>query len=109
MAYTSGDSLSAIFAALSDPTRRSIYDDLINSELSVSEIAAHKPVSRPAVSQHLKTLERAGLVEATPKGSHRYYAATRSGLDELRRYLDTAWDESLAAYAAEITKRNRNR
>ena len=103
------DSLTPIFAALADPTRRSIFDDLTERPLSVSDLAATKPVSRPAVSQHLKVLESAGLVTASPKGSFRIYTVRQDGLDALRRYLDGVWDEGLAAYAAEISKRNKAR
>lgn len=103
------DPLSAIFAALADPTRRSIFDDLMRAPSCVTDIARAKPVSRPAVSQHLKVLQSAGLVTVTQRGSHRIYAAQAEGLHELRAYLSNAWDECLQAYAAEITKRNQTR
>lgn len=103
------DSLSTIFAALADPTRRAIFDDLRHRSASVTELAKDLPVSRPAVSQHLKVLENANLVSATPQGSHRIYAVRREGLTALRDYLDGVWDEALAAYAAEITARNKKR
>lgn len=103
------DSLSSIFAALADPTRRAIFDDLITESRSVTDLASNHPVSRPAVSQHLKVLETAGLVTASPIGSRRIYAVRKEGLADLRRYLDAMWDDSLAAYAAEISKRNKQR
>ena len=103
------DSLSHIFAALADPTRRAIFDDLRQADRSVTELAKSFPVSRPAVSQHLKVLEQANLVVATPKGSHRIYSVHRDGLTALRTYLDGVRDEALAAYAAEITARNKKR
>ena len=103
------DSLTPIFAALADPTRRAIFDDLQRRPHSVTELAQNRTVSRPAVSQHLKVLETANLVFATPKGSHRIYAAQKDGLAALRDYLDTVWDDALLAYAAEITKRTKNR
>ncbi len=108
MTYAS-DHLSSVFSALADPTRRSIFDDLTGNPMSVSDIAATKPVSRPAVSQHLKVLESAGLVSVSPKGSHRIYAVRQDGLDALKRYLDNVWDEGLAAYAAEISRLNKSR
>ena len=103
------DRLSSVFAALADPTRRSIFDDLMDGPKSVTALAETKSVSRPAVSQHLKILDAAGLVTADKQGSHRIYAARQEGLDALRTYLSKAWDESLQAYAAEISKRNRSR
>jgi len=103
------DSLTPIFAALADPTRRAIFDALMTKPHSVTDLANASPVSRPAVSQHLKVLETAGLVSVSPKGSHRIYAARQDGLHELRGYLDGMWDESLSAFAAEISKRNKNR
>ena len=108
MAYAN-DRLSEILAALADPTRRGIYDDLRVRPKSVTELATNRPISRPAVSQHLKALEGAGLVFATPRGSHRIYAARNDGLEELRRYLDQVWDQALAAYAAEISMKNKVR
>ena len=108
MAYAD-DRLSQIFSALADPTRRAIFDDLLDAPGSVNEIAANKPVSRPAVSQHLKILESAGLVSVTPRGSHRIYAVRTDGLTNLRRYLESVWDESLRAYATEITNRNKTK
>lgn len=112
MTYEPGapsDPLTAIFAALADPTRRAIFDDLIDAPRTVGALAATKSVSRPAVSQHLKVLENAGLVTVSPSGSHRIYAIRQDGLSALRRYLDQVWDESLAAYAAEISRRNQTR
>lgn len=103
------DSLSRIFAALADPTRRGIFDDLQTAPRTVTELATDRPISRPAVSQHLKVLEGARLVFATPKGSHRIYAVRQDGLVDLRRYLDGVWDEALAAYAADITNLNKTR
>ena len=77
--------------------------------MSVTDLSSTQTVSRPAVSQHLKVLETAGLVSVSPKGSHRIYAQHREGLNELRTYLDGMWDESLAAFSAEISKRNKLR
>ena len=98
-----------VLAALTDPTRRGILEALRQSPRSVGELAKSQPVSRPAVSQHLKILENARLVRVTPKGSRRIYAVRQDGLDDLRRYLDGFWDETLAAFGAEIARRNKLR
>ncbi len=73
--------------------------------MSVGELAKGQPVSRPAVSQHLKVLESAKLVTAEPRGNRRMYRIRREGLDELRRYLDGFWSDVLSAYSAEIARR----
>ena len=86
-------------AALADPTRRQIIDRLRGGPLPVGAIAADMPISRPAVSQHLRVLSDAGLVTAKPQGNRRLYAIAPEGVDELRRYLDTLWDDALAAFA----------
>ncbi|MEL6838024.1 MAG: metalloregulator ArsR/SmtB family transcription factor [Pseudomonadota bacterium] len=86
-------------AALADPTRRVIIDRLRTGPLPVSAIADGMGVSRPAVSQHLKVLSDAGLLSVTPTGNRRVYAIAPEGVDELRRYLDTLWDDALAAFA----------
>lgn len=91
--------------ALADPTRRRIFEALREHPQSVGELAHDQPVSRPAVSQHLKVLERAGLVTATPQGNRRLYAIRREGLEALQRYLDSFWSDVLSAYSAEITRR----
>ena len=108
MTYAS-DPLSAIFSALADPTRRGIFDDLCDAPSSVTDLAKTRSVSRPAVSQHLKALETAGLVSVEPIGSHRIYSVRKDGLNDLRRYLDGMWDENLAAFSAEISRRNKQR
>jgi DNA-binding transcriptional ArsR family regulator len=94
-----------IFTALADPTRRRIFELLRDEPKTVGEIAAGQPVSRPAVSQHLKVLESAGLVRAEPRGNRRLYLIRRDGLDDLRRYLDSFWNDALSAYGAEIARR----
>ncbi|WP_136656394.1 metalloregulator ArsR/SmtB family transcription factor [Nitratireductor sp. XY-223] len=90
--------------ALADPSRRRIFESLRHRPRTVTEIAAGQPISRPAVSQHLKTLQDAGLVAARPQGTARYYSIRREGLAELRAYLDGFWDDVLAAYADEVKK-----
>jgi len=73
----------------------------------VGELAAHQPVSRPAVSQHLKVLETAGLVSVEPQGTRRMYLIRHDGLNELRSYLDGFWSDALSAYGAEIEWRSK--
>lgn len=94
-----------IFAALADPTRLHIFEALREQPKSVGELAAGQPVSRPAVSQHLKVLATAGLVSVEPQGNRRLYVIRRDGLEELREYLDGFWSDALFAYGAEIARR----
>jgi DNA-binding transcriptional ArsR family regulator len=92
MAY--GDVLSA----LADPTRRQVFELLRRGPRPVGELAGELPVSRPAVSQHLKVLKDAGLVREQRDGTRRLYAPNGDGLAALRDYLDGYWDEALAAF-----------
>lgn len=91
-------------AALADPTRRSVFERLRRGEASVGEVAAGLPVSRPAVSQHLKALKDAGLVTDRAEGTRRIYGIDPDGLEELRRWLDQFWDGALAAFKTEVEK-----
>ena len=91
----------AALSALADPTRRRVFERLRAGPKSVGAIARGLPVSRPAVSQHLKVLKDAGLVTDRPKGNARIYAIDPKGLAQLRRWLDQFWDEELAAFKAE--------
>jgi DNA-binding transcriptional ArsR family regulator len=86
------------WTALGDPTRRAIFERIVEQPRAVSEIAALFPVSRPAVSQHLKVLKSAGLVADQPAGKHRIYRVERNGLAALRADLDRFWNTTLAAY-----------
>jgi DNA-binding transcriptional ArsR family regulator len=86
------------FEALGDSTRRAVFERLRRGPLSVSEIARGLPVSRPAVSQHLRVLKGAGLVTDRREGARRLYGIEPDGLSELRAYLDRFWDEALAAF-----------
>jgi len=95
MAYESAD---RIFAALSDPTRRVVLEALRAGPRSVSNIAADLPVSRPAVSQHLKVLKDAGLVRDEARGTARIYRIHDDGLRELRAWVDGFWDDALARF-----------
>ena len=90
--------------ALGDWTRRQIFDALKNGPQSVGELAARMPVSRPAVSQHLRVLKDAGLVLDTKDGTRRIYRVDPSGLAGIRAYFDSFWDEALGRFAAEARK-----
>jgi len=91
-------------AALADPTRRRVFERLRNGPHAVSEIARGMPVSRPAVSQHLKVLKEAGLVADRPEGTRRVYYIDPQGLGALRQWLDQFWDQALAAFQAEVER-----
>jgi DNA-binding transcriptional ArsR family regulator len=93
-------------AALSDPTRRQVFERLIAAPRPVNEIAEGLPVSRPAVSQHLKVLKDAGLVVERREGTRRIYAADPRALGELRAYVDGMWRDALAAMAKQIDEEN---
>lgn len=86
--------------ALSDPTRRAVFERLRKGPASVQEIAAGLPVSRPAVSQHLKVLREANLVRDEARGTARIYSIHTPGLRALRDYLDGFWDEALDSFKA---------
>ncbi|HUL19498.1 MAG TPA: metalloregulator ArsR/SmtB family transcription factor [Steroidobacteraceae bacterium] len=88
----------AALQCLSDPTRRRIFERLRSGPRSVSVLARGLPVTRPAVSQHLRALKNAGLVADRPEGAKRIYYIDPHGLGELRRWLDGFWDEALAAF-----------
>jgi len=89
---------------LSDPTRRAVFERLRGGPLPVNVVAAGLPVSRPAVSQHLKILKGAGLVEERSEGVRRIYSVRREGLRELRDWLDGFWGDALEAFKAEVEK-----
>lgn len=89
---------SQVLDALGDPTRRSIFERLSARPKSVGELARGLPVSRPAVSQHLRVLKDAGLVIDTSVGTRRFYEHSQEGLRALRAYLDRYWDGALDAF-----------
>jgi DNA-binding transcriptional ArsR family regulator len=89
-------------AALGDPTRRRIFERLKSGPQAVAAIARGMPVSRPAVSQHLKVLKEAGLVTDRPNGTRRLYYIEPKGIRALRAWLDQFWDQTLAAFQAEV-------
>ena len=97
MAYQSNG-----FTALADPTRRAIFERLAQGPTAVGELARELPVSRPAVSQHLKVLKHAGLVIDRHAGTRRIYQLDPDGVGALRAYLDRFWSQSLAAFKAAI-------
>jgi DNA-binding transcriptional ArsR family regulator len=89
-----GDALTA----LADPTRRAIFERLATGPAAVGAIAEGLPVSRPAVSQHLKVLKDAGLVSDRQEGTRRIYRVEQRGLEEMRAYFDHFWDQALAGF-----------
>jgi DNA-binding transcriptional ArsR family regulator len=91
--------------ALGDPTRRAIFERLADRPRSVGELASELPVSRPAVSQHLKVLKDAGLVVDRRAGTRRIYELDPNGVGALRGYLDQFWNKALAAYKAAVEQR----
>jgi DNA-binding transcriptional ArsR family regulator len=90
------------WAVLADPTRRTIFELLVEHPQSVGELAGHVPVSRPAVSQHLKVLKDAGLVVDTRSGKQRIYRVDPDGLAALRAEIDRFWSKTLAAFKVAV-------
>jgi len=88
--------------ALANPTRRAVFEELRKGPASVGRLAEGLPVSRPAVSQHLRVLKGAGLVRERREGTRRVYSVELEGLAALRRYLDRMWDDVLGAFKAEV-------
>ncbi|TAL32892.1 MAG: ArsR family transcriptional regulator [Phenylobacterium sp.] len=95
------------FAALSDPTRRQVFERLSDGPRAVGELAYGLPVSRPAVSQHLKVLKEAGLVTDRAEGTRRVYQIDPHGLGQIRAWFDRFWDQALTAFAAEAERAER--
>lgn len=93
------------WSALADPTRRRVFRRVASGPCSVTEIARELPVSRPAVSQHLRVLLDAGLVDVTRQGRERRYRPRREGLAELRQELESYWTQTLSTFKglAELT------
>lgn len=90
---------SAAFAALAEPMRTAIVEKLAERPMAVGELAALLPVSRPAVSQHLKVLKEARLVRDHADGTRRIYRIDPAGLGQIRAWLDRFWDQALTAFA----------
>ncbi|MCA9554690.1 MAG: winged helix-turn-helix transcriptional regulator [Myxococcales bacterium] len=91
---------SVAFAALGDPTRCAIFERVVQRPRSVGALAAELPVSRPAVSQHLKVLKDAGLVAVEAQGTRRVYRVDVDGVAAMRTYLDRTWGQALDAFKA---------
>ncbi|MEM9220825.1 MAG: metalloregulator ArsR/SmtB family transcription factor [Pseudomonadota bacterium] len=91
--------------ALGDRRRREIFQVLGGARLTVAQIASRQPVSRPAVSQHLKVLAQAGLVRVEVEGTRHYYRVRREGLAELRAWVDGFWGDVLESFAADVERR----
>jgi len=104
MAYGRVVAYDSTFLALADPTRRRVFEKLRTGPKSVGEIAHGLPVSRPAVSQHLRVLKEAGLVAVRAAGTRRVYAIDPHGLGALRQWLDQFWDAALQAFAEEVER-----
>ena len=94
----------AAFLALADPTRRQVFEQLRHGPKPVGVIAARMPVSRPAVSQHLGILKKAGLVSDRAEGTRRVYYIDPQGLASIRIWLDQFWDDVLHSFKAELEK-----
>jgi DNA-binding transcriptional ArsR family regulator len=99
---------STALNALADPTRREIFERVARGPASVGELAKNLPVSRPAVSQHLKVLKEAGLVVHRDEGTRNVYEIDPKGLGALRAWLDQFWAEALDAFKAEVEKDDPN-
>jgi DNA-binding transcriptional ArsR family regulator len=94
--------------ALGDPTRRAIFERLAEGPMAVGELAGELPVSRPAVSQHLKVLKDAGLVGERAEGARHVYRVDPDGVGALRNYFDRFWDHALANFKAEAERSERS-
>ena len=95
---------STALQALGDATRREIFERLAKRPLAVSELANELPVSRPAVSQHLRVLKKAGLVVVIPQGTRRLYRVDPKGVERLRQYLDRLWNTVLVSFKAFVER-----
>ena len=95
------------FAALADPTRRAIFEQLAGRPRAVGDLARQLPVTRPAVSQHLRVLKDAGLVVDRADGTRRIYELDPDGIGALRAYLDQFWDRSLAAFKTAVERQTK--
>jgi DNA-binding transcriptional ArsR family regulator len=97
-ASTENGSAGGGWGALADPTRRTIFERIAAKPQAVGELAKDLPVSRPAVSQHLKVLKDAGLVVDRREGARRIYSLNPDGVGAMRAYLDQFWNQALAAF-----------
>ena len=97
----------SVLEALGDPTRRRIVDSLRRGPTSVTAIASGLPVSRPAVSQHLRVLEEAGIVRHEKNGTRRLYELDPEGLSALRAWFEALWDDALRRFADAAEQKGR--
>ena len=97
------------FDALGDPTRRTVFELLRGGPRAVGDLAGELPVSRPAVSQHLRVLKQAGLVTERRDGTRRLYGIDPAGVEALRAYFDAFWTEALARYKAAAESETRRK
>ena len=104
-----GTNVGVLLEALADPTRRAVWERLSAGPMTVGELAADLPVSRPAVSQHLNVLKEAGLVSERRNGTRRLYRARPEGLADLKVFLEGFWDERLDALKREAEKEERRK
>jgi DNA-binding transcriptional ArsR family regulator len=88
--------------ALGDPTRRAVLARLTNGEMAVGDLARHFPISRPAISQHLRVLKQANLVTDRAAGTRRLYQLNPQGFESLREYFDQFWGQALQAFRRKI-------
>ncbi|MBD3784588.1 MAG: winged helix-turn-helix transcriptional regulator [Micrococcales bacterium] len=96
-----------VLDALGDPTRRHVLELLRDGERSVRELTDASSVSQPAVSQHLRVLRDAGLVDVRAAGTRRLYRVRPDGLGDVRAWVDTFWDDALGAFAAHVEEQQR--
>lgn len=96
-------------AALADPTRRQLFESVRYGEYTVGELATALNITQPAVSQHLRVLREASLVTESRDGVRRYYRPNPEGLAELRAYVESLWDDALAAFASSDPARQKKR
>jgi DNA-binding transcriptional ArsR family regulator len=101
--------MEAALRALAEPNRRRILSLVRNDELTAGEIASHFEVSRPAVSQHLTVLKEAGLVHERRNGTRRLYSVRAEGFDEVKSFLESFWDERLAALKREAEREEKRK
>jgi DNA-binding transcriptional ArsR family regulator len=102
--YQQAASELSVLAVLADPTRRALLERLRREPLPVGELARQMPVSRPAVSQHLKILKQARLVREHRSGTRHYFGVDPAGFAALREYADSMWQEALDAFATHVAK-----
>jgi DNA-binding transcriptional ArsR family regulator len=99
--------IAGMFTALADPSRREIFERVARRPCAVGELADNLPISRPAVSQHLKVLKEAGLLKSESQGTRNVYSLDAQGIAAMRKYLDRFWDGALESFKAVAERKNR--